>query len=306
MSSGSAQPARRLRTWELFAVCVGVWGTTWHVITWQLGTAAPELAVGLRFGLAGALVLAWRAARGDALRFGLREHGLFALQGVFMYSLSYICVYHAERHLPSGLVAIGYSASPLINGLAARAIWGVRFPKRFLAGGALGVAGVTLIFAPELGRTQAGDAVALGIAFTVASVGLSSIGSLTASRNRVRGLSMWPALGWGMVYSALSSLVVLLVVSGDAAALLPPTPTAAPRWWLALAYLALAGSVLTFAAFLTLQDRVGPGPSSAVGVAAPVLAILVSIALEGYRPGWETAAGVALAVWGNWWMLKRG
>jgi drug/metabolite transporter (DMT)-like permease len=297
-----------LRTWQLFAVCVGVWGTTWHVITWQLGATPPELAVALRFGLAGLLVLLWRAACGDALRFGLRAHGLFALQGVFMYSLSYICVYHAEKHVPSGLVAVGYSASPLLNGLAARAIWGVRFPKRFLAGGVLGVAGVALIFAPEFGRAGAAGAVGavtLGAAFTVASVLLSSVGSLTASRNRVRGLAMWPALGWGMVYSALSSALVLLVVAEDAAALLPPSPLAAPLWWVALAYLALAGSVLSFAAFLTLQDRVGPGPSSTVGVAAPVLAIVVSIALEGYRPGWETAAGVALAVWGNWWMLKR-
>jgi drug/metabolite transporter (DMT)-like permease len=293
-----------LRTWQLFAACVGIWGTTWHVITWQLGATPPELAVALRFGVAGLLVLAWRALRGDAQRFGLRAHGLFALQGVFMYSLSYICVYHAERHVPSGLVAVGYSASPLINGLAARAIWGVRFPRRFLAGGVLGVAGVVLIFAPEFGRAGAAQAVAVGAAFTVVSVLLSSVGSLTASRNPALGLGLWPALGWGMLYSALSSALVLLVVAEDAAALWPPSPAAAPLWWVALAYLALPGSVLTFAAFLTLQDRVGPGPASAVGVAAPVLAIVVSIALEGYRPGWETAAGVALAVWGNWWMLK--
>lgn len=296
--------APRLRTWQLFAACVGIWGTTWHVITWQLGAGAPELAVGLRFGLAGVLVLAWRAACGDAFGHGRRAHALFALQGVFMYSLSYICVYHAEHHLPSGLVAIGYSASPLINGLAARALWGVRLPPRFLAGGALGVAGVALIFAPEFGRAGAGAAAALGVGFTVASVALSCTGSLTASRNRARGLPMWPALGWGMLYGGLASLLLALATGGPAA-LLPPTPGQAPLWWPALLYLALAGSVLTFAAFLTLQDRVGPGPASAVGVAAPVLAVLVSVALEGYRPGWSTAAGVALAVWGNAWMLFR-
>ena len=44
----------------------------------------------------------------------------------------------------------------------------------------------------------------------------------------------------------------------------------------------------------------------AVGVAAPVLAIAVSIALEGYQPGWETVLGVALAVLGNVWMLRPG
>jgi drug/metabolite transporter (DMT)-like permease len=206
-------------------------------------------------------------------------------------------------------VAVGYSASPLINGLAARALWGVAVTRRFLAGGVMGVAGVALIFAPEFGRAAAGQAVLLGVVLTVASVLLSSVGSLTASRNRSRGLPMWPALGWGMVYSAVASAGVLLLTQalegglGGGSRALPPSPLQAPAWWAALVYLTVAGSVLTFAAFLTLQDRVGPGPSSAVGVAAPVLAIAVSIALEGYRPGWETAAGVALAVLGNVWML---
>jgi drug/metabolite transporter (DMT)-like permease len=297
----------RLPTWQLFAACVLVWGTTWHAITYQIETVPPAFSVALRFGLAGAVVLAWCAWRGLRLAFGPREHALFALQGVFLYSLSYICVYHAEQHVPSGLVAVGYSASPLINGLAARALWGVHFTRRFVAGGVLGVLGVALIFAREFGQaSSAGDAaVTMGALFTIASVALSSVGSLAASRNRSAGLPMWQALGYGMVYSALCSAAVLCIGAGASGTPLPTLPASA-SWWLALAYLALLGSVLTFAAFLTLQDRVGPGPSSAVGVAAPVLAVLVSIALEGYRPSWLTFAGVALAVLGNAWMLGIG
>lgn len=303
--SGSASAAGRhlpgLRSWQLFAICVGVWGTTWHAITYQLDGTPPELGVALRFALAGAIVLAWCAARGTPLRFGPRHHALFALQGVFLYSLSYICVYHAEQHVPSGLVAVGYSASPLINGLAARALWGVPVTRRFVAGGLCGVLGVALIFAPEFGRASAGATVALGALFTLASVGLSSIGSLTASRNRVEGLPLWPALGFGMLYSGASSALVLgagLAATGTTLSI-PSTPA----WWLALAYLSLAGSVLAFACWLALQDRVGPGPASAVGVAAPVLAIAVSVALEGYQPTWLTLAGMAFAVLGNVWML---
>lgn len=291
-----------LPTWQLFAACVLVWGTTWHAITWQIEQVPPALGVALRFGLAGTVVLAWCAWRGAKLAFGLREHALFALQGVFLYSLSYVCVYHAERHVPSGFVAVGYSASPLINGLAAHALWGVRITRRFVAGGLLGVLGVALIFAREFGAAGSRGEAGLGALLTMASVALSSVGSLAASRNRAAGLPMWQALGYGMLYSAISSGLVLGAGAWTGGAPLPALPATA-IWWLALAYLALLGSVLTFAAFLTLQDRVGPGPSSAVGVAAPVLAILVSIALEGYRPSWLTAAGVALAVLGNAWML---
>ena len=104
----------RLSSPWLFALVVAIWGTTWHAIVYQLQHSSPEFGVGLRFGLAGVLVLAWAMWRGDSLRVPLRAHGLLALQGVFMYSLSYLCVYHAERHVPSGLVAVGYSASPLL------------------------------------------------------------------------------------------------------------------------------------------------------------------------------------------------
>jgi drug/metabolite transporter (DMT)-like permease len=80
---------------------------------------------------------------------------------------------------------------------------------------------------------------------------------------------------------------------------------ASMSWWASLLYLSLAGSVLTFACFLTLQERIGPGPTATVGVMTPLLALVVSIAFEGLRPDWLTLAGAVLAVVGNAMMLKR-
>ena len=127
---------------------------------------------------------------------------------------------------------------------------------------------------------------------------LSAVGSLTASRNRHRGIALLPAMGFGMLYGALAAAIVALALGRVAA-----WPTA-PSWWLSLAYLAFAGSVLTFACFLTLQDRVGPGPAGTVGVMTPLIALVVSLAFEGFRPDLLTAAGAALAVAGNALMLR--
>lgn len=289
---------RRFPTWQLFAVCVLIWGTTWHAITYQLGHTAPEVGVALRFGLAGAALLALCAWRGERFSFSLREHALLALQGVFMYGVSYVCVYHAEQHVASGLVAVGYSASPLVAGLGARALFGVPVSRRFVVGGWLGVGGVALIFWPEFGKAAGASGAALGALFTVASVLLSSVGSLTASRNRTNRLPFWPTLGFGMLYGAAASALVALAQGRSF-----DVPAAA-SWWLSLLYLAFAGSVLAFACFLTLQDRLGPGPSSAVGVMTPLLALLVSMAFEGFRPDLLTGAGAALAVLGNVLMLR--
>lgn len=287
----------RLRNWQLFAVCVLTWGTTWYAITWQIGRVEPEVGVALRFAIAGAIVLGIGAAQGQRLRSCARDHVLFALQGALMYGVSYVCVYQAERHLVSGLVAVGYSAVPLVGGIGAWSLFGAPLSRRFLSGGLVGLAGVALIFWPEFGRASTDGRTALGVGFTAAAVLLSVAGSLAASRNRPRGLPFWPSIGWSMLYGALACAVVALA-RGQSFAL-----PAVASWWISLLYLAIAGSVLTFACFLTLQDRIGTGAAGTIGVMTPLLALVVSMALEGYRPDIVTALGALLAVAGNVLML---
>jgi len=289
----------RLKTWQLFAICVLTWGTTWYAITFQIGHATPEVGVAFRFALAGATVLAICVARGLKLRFTLRDHALLALQGGFLYGISYVCVYHAEKHIVSGLVAVGYSASPLVTGLGAHFLFGLRVTPRFIAGGLLGIAGVALMFWTEFGRAAGNHDTALGVLFTISAVLLSTVGSLTASRNRVNGLPFWPALGYGMLYGALVGAIMALL-QGQSFAM-----PAVASWWLSLFYLALAGSVLTFACFLTLQNRIGPGPTGTIGVMTPLLALVVSMIFEAFRPDALTLSGAALAVAGNVLMLRR-
>jgi drug/metabolite transporter (DMT)-like permease len=158
---------------------------------------------------------------------------------------------------------------------------------------------VGLIFWPEFGKAREADATTLGVIFTASSVVLSTVGSLAASRNSNRGLPMWPALGFGMLYGAASSLIVVLTM-GQPIVL----PTAA-SWWISLLYLSLAGSVMTFACYLTLLEQVGPGPTGTIGVMSPLLALVVSMAFEHYRPDVLTFMGAALAVAGNVLMLRR-
>ena len=288
---------QRFRTWQLFAGCVLVWGTTWHAITYQLSDLAPEFGVAVRYLLAGGSVVAFAVWRGEKLRLPLAAHGSLALQGAFLYGVSYVCVYHAERFVPSGLVAVGYSASPLLAGIGAAALFGVAVSARFVFGGVLGLAGVALIFWPEIARPAGGDRGTLGLVFTVASVLLSAVGSLAASRNRKLGVPLVPAMGFGMLYGAAAAAIVGVALGRGVA-----VPTA-PSWWLSLVWLALAGSVLAFACFLTLQDRLGPGPAGTVGVMTPLLALVVSIVLEGFRPDLLTLGGALLAVLGNVLML---
>ena len=288
----------RFGNWQLFAVCVIVWGTTWHAITFQIADLAPEFGVAVRFAIAGAVVLLLSAWRGHRLRCTLTSHAALAFQGCCLYGLSYVCVYRAEGRIASGLVAVAYSASPLLTGLGASLLFGVAMGRRFIVGGVLGLIGVALIFWPELARPDGADRGALGAGLAAASVLLSAIGSVAASRNRRHGVALLPAMGFGMLYGAAAALCV-----GIAAGARPVLPTD-PAWWLSLAWLAIAGSVLTFACFMTLQDRLGPGPAGTVGVMTPLLALVVSMLFEDYRPGLTTVFGAVLAIAGNALMLR--
>ncbi len=288
----------RLRTWQVFLACVAVWGTTWHAITWQLADLGPEFGVAVRFGLAGALLLALAVSRGESLRFSVHTHLVLAVQGIFLYGVSYICVYRAEQHVASGLVAVGYSASPLLVGAGAAWLFGAPISRRFTVGGVLGVVGIALVFWPEIVRpARPGNDGALGATFTAGAVLLSTVGALVSSRNRGRGLALVPAMGAGMIYGAVAALVVTAI--SDARIGWP----ASWQSWAALGWLAVAGSIVAFAAFLTLQERLGAGPAGTVGVMVPMVALVVSVGLEGFRPQPATFVGAAIALLGNALML---
>jgi drug/metabolite transporter (DMT)-like permease len=110
----------RVSNLQLFSVCVLIWGSTWLAITFQLGAVAPEMSVGYRFLAASATLFAYCRWRAMPLAFGLAAHLDFALFGAFMFCIGYIFVYYAETYIVSGMVAVGYSASPMLNMFAAR------------------------------------------------------------------------------------------------------------------------------------------------------------------------------------------
>jgi drug/metabolite transporter (DMT)-like permease len=284
---------------QLFAACVAIWGSTWIAITYQLGSVAPEVSVFYRFLLASLLLFGWCLARGLPLRFARREHLWMAVQGAFMFSVSYVAVYYAEQNVVSGLVAVGFSASPLLNMVGMRLIFGSPMTLRVGTGALLGIAGITLVFWPEFAHLKADGRVALGAAFTVAAVVLSALGNMVAHRNHDAGLPIWQSMAWGMLYGALFTLAMALAFGR------PLAFEATPAYLLSLLYLAFFGSVLAFGGFLTLLGRVGPARAGYIGVMVPIVALAISSVFEGYR--WEllALAGVAVSVAGNVIILRR-
>ncbi|HEX4859344.1 MAG TPA: EamA family transporter [Usitatibacteraceae bacterium] len=283
---------------SLFAICVAIWGSTWLAITYQLGSVAPEISVGYRFLLAGLVLFAYCRWRGIALRFGRAEHIEMLLTGIGMYCVSYIFVYKAETYIISGMVAVGYSASPMLSMLASRLFYGTPMTRPVIGGSVLGIAGIVLVFWNEFAQVGSSRNAMLGAALTMLSVLISTGGTMMAMRLQRRKLPIWPSMAWSMFYGG--ALALLIGIASGA----PLAFEASTAYVGTLLYLTLAGSIITFACYLTLVARIGAAPASYIGVMTPVVALLVSAVFENMAWGLLTLMGIALLVAGNVFMLR--
>jgi drug/metabolite transporter (DMT)-like permease len=284
---------------QLFIASVAIWGSTWLAITFQLGHVAAEASVFYRFLLASLLLFGYCLARSLRLAFSAKQHAWIALQGVFMFSVSYIFVYYAEEHVVSGLVAVGFSASPLLGMLGARIAFGTPITRAVLAGSVLGIAGIVLVFWPQFAQLRGGTQASTGALYTVLAVVTSTVGSLTAQRNYAAQMPLWQTMAWGMLYSAGCTLAVALALGR------PFAFEATPAYIGSLLYLAILGSIVAFAAYLTLLKRVGAARSGYVGVMVPIVALMLSAAFEGFHWNPLTWVGIAISVAGNVIILRR-
>jgi drug/metabolite transporter (DMT)-like permease len=101
-----------------------------------------------------------------------------------------------------------------------------------------------------------------------------------------------------MLYGAIFSLGVTLAAGK------PLGFQATPAYVLSLLYLAILGSVVAFAGYLTLLKRIGAARSGYIGVMVPIVALVISAAFEGFRWHVLTLLGIAISVAGNVIILR--
>ena len=283
---------------NLYAVTVAIWGSTWLAITFQLGVVPPSVSVVWRFALSALMLLSYAAWKRLPLRFSPRDHFWMALQGLFLFGINYVLTYLSEQYLVSGLVAVIFSLMVFLNIVGMRIFFGRPInPIGFLAA-MLGVAGVGLVFWPELSRFAPARNELIGVLFAAVAMTIASLGSMVATHNQrmpvvqVNGFAMMYGAGFVALYAAFS---------GDRFAFDWSFPYVA-----SLLYLALFGSVLAFGAYLTLMKRIGADRAGYTAVAIPVVALVLSTLFEDIHWQAPMILGVGLCLAGNVLMLARG
>lgn len=283
----------------LYITTVLVWGSTWLAIKYQLGTVDPMVSVVYRFGLAAVLLMFFCYVKDLKLKFSIKEHLFMALFGVLLFSVNYWLVYVAELYLTSGLVAVVFSSLVFMNIANGSLFLGAPVEKKMIAGAALGIIGIIIIFLPEIEAFEFSDKGTFGLLIGLISVFLASLGNIMSARNTKNNIPIIQANAFGMAYGTLL-LALITLLSGRDFSFMVSIPYIG-----SLFYLSVFGSIIAFYSYLTLIGSIGADKAAYTIMLVPIVALMLSSFFEGYTWNFSAIAGLFFVVSGNYLALKK-
>lgn len=277
----------------LFLIPALIWGSTWFVITFQLGKVDPLISISYRFFIGGVILFLYALIRKLPLKFTWQEHLRAVQQGILLFGINYWLVYLSELTLTSGLVAVAFSTLIFFNIGFGALFLKATINKRIVFGAVIGLIGTVLIYKTEFESFQATTEYLFAFLFCVGSIVFASMGNITSAINQNKGMPVIQTVAYGMVYGALSMTVIALLL-GKTFTIDTSIPYLA-----SLFYLAVFGSVIAFTAYLTLIGRIGADKAAYTIIIVPIIAIGISTLFEDYHLDGYAIFGIGLIVIGN-------
>src|SRR3984885_1875654 len=285
------QSPNRVAVIVAFGLVYLFWGSPYLAIDIGVQPIPPALMCGLRFSIAGVVMLAVCAAMGRRVRYSAKQIALSAVVGILLLMGGNLTLAWAEQTVPSGLAALIIAITPLWFLVLDSLLLGHhRISKRGKAGLALGMVGLFVLFWPELhsslalGRRELGASVSLlGGSF------LWALGSVLSKRWQ-SGMDVFSATGWQVTAAGVGNFLLALVL-GDFSRVSWTT-----RGGSAVLYLIVCGSWIGYTAYIWLLEHVPTSKVSTYAYVNPVVAVFLGWLVLGERVNGFIAAGGALVV----------
>jgi drug/metabolite transporter (DMT)-like permease len=281
---------RRAAYFAWVAVCL-VWGTTYLGIRICLETMPPMLMGGLRWIIAGLLLVVYVGASGQKLPPLERWPGIVLL-GFLMLVLGNGGVVIAEQWVPSGLAAVIIACNPFwMAAVEAASPGGEKLTGKIVAGLLVGFTGILVLVWPDLaiGGSSHRAFLAGVLALQIASIGWS-LGSAYSRRNgrtdNVLGTTALQMLAGGAMMIAIGAL------RGEL-----PHLYFTPRTAIALLYLSTFGAIGGFVAYTYALRHLEVSFVSLYAYINPVIAVALGVTLLGepFDSRMTAAAGLVFA-----------
>jgi drug/metabolite transporter (DMT)-like permease len=281
-------------TWKTllaFAIIYFVWGSTFLAIRVGVREVPPFLLAAMRFSVAGLVLCAWTAARGERGPRGREWASVFVL-GTLIFVLDYGLLFWAEQRVPSGIAAVMLAMIPVFMALSE--IIFLRTQKLTLRLGVallIGLAGVAVLMSRSLNLGGAPIDRSGAMALILASMTWSIASIFT------RKLPLPPSKMMSSGVQMLVGGILLVVVAGALGEFRNFHPASVSRGvWFALLYLIVAGSIIGFTAYVWLIHHESPTKVGTYAYVNPVVAMLVGYFLGGEQIGLRAILGTAFVL----------
>lgn len=257
----------------LVALCF-LWGTTYLAIKIGVQYFPPFLFSGIRFIIAGGLIVLAYAIRKNTIWPTFKELKRLLISGTFIFVGGNLFLVIAEQTVPSGLAALVNTAFPLWIVIITR-LWNPieKTPFIALTGILIGFAGQFLIFYEQLFLLN-NSAYFWGIILCVLGVINGAIGSIHMKKFPV---ATAPVLTGGLQMLICGTVTTIIgILQGELSEL-----NAVPSGWLSMLYLIVAGSILGYSLFVYALQHLPAAMVSVYAYVNPIVALwLGSILLQ--------------------------
>jgi drug/metabolite transporter (DMT)-like permease len=286
--NGSVTTSQR----AMFVFICFVWGTTWLAMKIGISTVSPGVFAGLRWSIAGALILAYRRFKGQRVMPPPRLIPRLVFVSVILITLNQVIQLYGLKYITAGLAAVISSAlTPIALLVFAVAAGQERFSARQMAALSVGVLGVFLLFGPAAVAGTLDVWEVIGAAGVTIACLFYTAGSVM-TRPIMRTLEPVQLAGLTDVIGGMIMLVAALCVEPGA------WQSMAFHWgwpaFLAWLYLLVPGALMSTTMYFLLVRDWGASRPGTYAFISPVIAVAIGCGFFGEKLDWGDASGMTL------------
>jgi drug/metabolite transporter (DMT)-like permease len=276
----------------MFVFICFVWGTTWLAMKVGISTVSPGIFAGLRWTIAGSMILLYRASRGQRVMPPPRLVPRLLLVSVVLITLNQVIQLYGLKYITAGLGAVISSAlTPLALLVFSVAAGQERFSPRQLGAIGVGIVGILMLFGPAAVAGTLDSWQVIGAALVTIGVLCYTAGSVM-TRPMMRTLEPVQLAG----LTDLIGGVVLLVSS---LAIEPGAWRSMHLAWgwpafLSWLYLLVPGALMSTTMYFLLVRDWGASRPGTYAFISPVIAVAFGCSLFGEKLDWGEGIGMTL------------
>ena len=288
----------------MFVFICFVWGTTWLAMKIGIATVSPGVFAGLRWSLAGAILLIFRLIRGQRVLPPPRLVPRLIFVSVLLITLNQIIQLYGLKTITAGLAAVISSAlTPLALLGFSVAMGQERFSPRQLGAIAIGILGVLMLFGP------AAFAGTLDVWEMIGAAGVT-IGCLCYTAGSVMTRPIMRTLE-PVQLAGLTDLIGGLVLLIASLAIEPGAWQSMRFHWgwpafLAWLYLLIPGALLSTTMYFLLVRDWGASRPGTYAFVSPVIAVVIGSSVFGEKLDWGDALGMTMMLGAAFLALRPG